>query len=337
VDTLPDDRPLRVLEVGAGCGATSAQVLPELPGDRASYRFTDVSTFFTERARARRARFPFVTYAVFDINDPPEAQGVPRGTVDLILASNVVHNARDLDRTLRQLGLALAPDGLLVLVENTLNEPFHMVTVGFYQEFGGYADGRQLPLLDPQAWRAKLRAAGYAHAETIPEAGVDTPRAVGPSGGGITSLGQHVIVARPGTAVGVDPDTLRATLAELLPAYMVPAHVRVLDQTPLSANGKVDLSAVPSPWPAEPAPRVDPRGEVERRIFDIWRETLARDDFGVDDNFFELGGDSLHGVRIIARLREELGVTVTADEGLQLLFDGPTVAAMARAVRPAAD
>ncbi len=325
VDTRQPDRPLRVLEVGAGCGATTAQVLPQLPADRARYRFTDVSTFFTERARSRFAGHPFVEYGVFDVDKPAQSQGIAAASVDVLIASNVIHNARDLDRTLRDLRGALAPDGLLVLLENTLNEPFHMATVGYYQDFGNYLDGRQLPLLGPQAWPAKLRAAGFGLAAAIP-------------GPGAASLGQHIIVARPEmAAAGVDPDALRAALAEQLPGYMVPAHLRLIDRIPLSANGKVDVSAVPSPWDAVAVERVDPRGELEQRIFQIWRETLARDDFGVRDNFFELGGDSLHGVRIIARLREDLGVSVTADEGLQLLFDSPTVAEMAQALRPPAE
>jgi pyochelin synthetase len=322
VDQLAADRPVRILEVGAGCGATTAQVLRELPPARTRYRFTDVSTFFTGRARSRFADHPSVDYGVFDVDQPPESQGVAAASVDVLIAGNVVHNARDLDRTLLHLGAALAPDGLLVLVENTLNEPFHLVTVGFYQDFGNYADGRLLPLLGPEAWQAKLRAAGYRFAEAIP-------------GPGTASLGQHIIVARPGgPAAGADTESLRAALVDQLPGYMVPAHLRLIDRIPLSANGKVDLSAVPSPWDGVPAKRVDPSGELEQRIFDIWRETLARDDFGVRDNFFELGGDSLHGVRIIARLREDLGVSMTADQGLQLLFDSPTVAEMALALRP---
>jgi SAM-dependent methyltransferase/acyl carrier protein len=312
---------VRVLEVGAGVGATSAQVLPELPAARAHYRFTDVSTFFTERARSRFAGYPFVEYGVFDLDRPPDGQGVAAGSQDLVIAANVVHNARNLDRTLRHLGTVLDPDGLLLLVENTLNEPFHMVTVGFYQDFGNYEDGRLLPLLAPDQWRATLHAAGFPLSEAIPGAGTDP-------------LGQHIVVARAGTGPArVDPAALRGALADLLPGYMVPNHYTLLDRTPLSPNGKVDLTGVPSPWDGGPAERVDPRGALEQQIFEIWRDALARDDFGVGDNFFELGGDSLHAVRIIGRLREELGISVTADEGLQILFDSPTVAEMAGTLR----
>ena len=324
----PADRRLSVLEVGAGCGATSAVVLPELPADRTDYRFTDVSTYFTRRARSRLAAYPFVSDALFDIDRPPAEQGVPDGSVDLIVAANVLHNAADLDRTLHGLHDALAPGGVLVAVENTVNEAFHLVTVGHYQDLGTYRDGRSLPLLDAATWLQRLRAAGFTAAAAVPDGSVD-------------ALGQHVLVAGREVAADahvpagdLDPAGLRAALAELLPAYLVPGQFRLLDRIPLSGNGKVDLSAVPAAAPDEPAERVGPRTELERQLLEAWRDALARADVGTADNFFELGGDSLHALQIITRLRDDLGLTLTSDEGLQILFNGPTVAEMAVALRP---
>ena len=318
---LPAGQPVRVVEVGAGSGATSAAVLRELPPGRSSYLFTDVSTYFTERARARFAAQPAVRFELFDINRPPAGQGLGPASADVVVGANVLHNARDLGCTLRELRTVLSEGGLLALVENTVNEPFHMVTVGFYQDFGGYRDGRQLPLLSAAQWREELTAAGFRAAGEIPGDEADP-------------LGQHVLVAAaPGGTAALDPAALRAAAAEQLPAYMVPQHVAVLDRLPLGPNGKVDLAAAPRPWHDAPAGTVRPRDVWEERIAGIWQEALVRDDFGVLENFFELGGDSLHAVRIIDRLRSEFGVEVTADEGLQLLFDSPTVAELAATLR----
>ena len=74
---------------------------------------------------------------------------------------------------------------------------------------------------------------------------------------------------------------------------------------------------------------------MERRLFEIWSEALGRDDFGTEDNFFELGGDSLHVVRILGRLRDELGLDVGSEEGLQRLFDSPTIAELAASLNGA--
>ncbi|MFR9779386.1 amino acid adenylation domain-containing protein [Micromonospora sp. MS34] len=168
------------------------------------------------------------------------------------------------------------------------------------------------------------RQPGVAEAVTV----VDTN-----PGTGRRQLVGYVVPADP--AAPVPAETLRAGLARTLPEYMVPHHYPVLDRIPLSANGKVDRNALPSPWtgPDPAGDRAAPGDEVERSILAIWQEALGRDDFGVADNFFELGADSLHAVRILGRLREEFGIEPDADEGLPMLFDSPTVAELADTVR----
>lgn len=130
-----------------------------------------------------------------------------------------------------------------------------------------------------------------------------------------------------------DPDRLRDRLAELLPEYMVPHHYLFIDTVPVSANGKVDPSALPSPWDAErTGESLQPRDELERTLHEIWCTSLERTDIGIQDNFFELGGDSLHAVRILTQIRDELGID-NGDEGLGVLFDHPTVEMLATALR----
>ena len=314
--------PVRILEVGAGTGATSAEVLARLPAGRCRYSFTDVSLFFTEAARPRLAAYPFVEFRTFDIDGDPIGQGFAPGSADVVVAANVLHNARDLDRTLRSLRSVLESGGLLALIENTENEPFHLVTVGFYQDLGRYQDTRTLPLLTPAGWHDRLLAAGFRQFAAFPGPG--------------DPMGQHVILAEaPATRARLEPAKLQAALAELLPGYLVPQHYLVIDQLPLSPNGKVDRAGLPVPWqaaqPAEPSP---PRDATERQLLAIWQDTLTRSDFGVEDNFFELGGDSLHALRIIGRLRAELGLEANAEEGLQILFDHPTIATLAGALPP---
>ncbi|MGI5519987.1 amino acid adenylation domain-containing protein [Micromonospora sp. CA-259024] len=324
VDKAPAGRAVRILEVGAGTGATTTQVLRGLPVTRVHYRFTDVSTYFTERAKPRFRSYPFVDYGVFDIDQPPGGQGVSPGSVDVVIAANVLHDARDLGRSLRHLRSVLAPGGVLVLVEGTANSLVQMISVGFIEGLGSHQGQRELPLLTVPEWAEQVTAAGFARFAAVP----DGPAAV-------DAHEQHVLLAAaPEDQADVDPVRLRESLEEVLPDYMVPRHLMVVDRLPLSANGKVDRSALPSPWEsAAVEERVAPRDDVERRLVAIWRDALGHDDFGVEDNFFELGGDSLHAVKILDRLRAEFGVDSGADEGLEMLFDSPTVAELARLLR----
>ena len=136
------------------------------------------------------------------------------------------------------------------------------------------------------------------------------------------------VVRTPGTAE--DAAQVRTAAEKLLPGYMVPQHVMFIERLPLSANGKVDRSALPTPWQdAEPEQHTAPRDELEGQLLTMWAEALGHQDFGVHDNFFELGGDSLHAVRILTRIRSELGIEQDAEEDLEMLFDHPTIAELA--------
>ncbi len=75
-------------------------------------------------------------------------------------------------------------------------------------------------------------------------------------------------------------------------------------------------------------PFTPPEGEVEKAVAGIWQEALGIGRVGVHDNFSELGGDSLVAIKVIARLRESLGVDLT----VRTLFEAPTVACLAERI-----
>ncbi|MEU5364175.1 amino acid adenylation domain-containing protein [Streptomyces sp. NPDC005925] len=324
VDQHPTGRKVRILEVGAGTGSTCDRILPTLPAGRVQYHFTDISTAFTGPARQRYAdAYPFVTYGLFNIDDDPVPQGLAPGSADVVVAANVLHDAKNLSATLRNIRGLLAPGGLLVLIEGTVNSPLNMIGFAFLEGFGNYQDQREATLLSVPEWRAQLEAVGFTRCASVPDGAP-----------AVDALVQHVLIARaPSGREALDTAALQQALGDLLPDYMVPHHYVLLDRLPLGANGKVDRSALPSPWP-EPDLKdsTSPHTALQQRLFEIWSDVLGRDDFGVEDDFFDLGGDSLHAVRIIGRLRAELGVRQTGDEAVDMLFQAPTVAELAKAL-----
>ncbi|HEY0470831.1 MAG TPA: amino acid adenylation domain-containing protein, partial [Kribbella sp.] len=109
----------------------------------------------------------------------------------------------------------------------------------------------------------------------------------------------------PGPEATADPAALRAFAGQALPDYMVPSAFVVLDELPLSPNGKVDRRALPAPdLAAMAAGFVPPRNEVESVLAEIWTEVLGVDRVGVEDNFFELGGDSILSIQVVSRARD---------------------------------
>lgn len=102
----------------------------------------------------------------------------------------------------------------------------------------------------------------------------------------------------------VDVDVVKTTLAQTLPDYMVPTRIALLDELPLTTNGKLDRKALlANPLQEEVKPIELPSGMYEELVANIWKDLLRIDQVGRGDNFFALGGDSVLGLKLIARIR----------------------------------
>jgi nonribosomal peptide synthetase DhbF len=136
----------------------------------------------------------------------------------------------------------------------------------------------------------------------------------------------YTVPRLPGAAP--EPAALREHLLARLPEHMVPAGWIFLPAIPLTAHGKVDRRALPSPERATVATAAyePPRSGLEHGIAAIWQEVLGLDKVGVYDNFFDLGGHSLLLVQVQVRLREQLGRPVSMID----LLSHATVSSLAR-------
>ena len=116
--------------------------------------------------------------------------------------------------------------------------------------------------------------------------------------------------------VRFDPDVpevsvadLRQHLAQRMPAYMVPTYLLKVAEFPLTANGKIDKTALPAPdAAAETTAYVAPRTVIETVLADMYGRLLGLDRVGIDDGFFDLGGNSLQAMQLITGLRDDLAV-----------------------------
>ncbi|GAA2149102.1 hypothetical protein GCM10009760_41920 [Kitasatospora kazusensis] len=128
-------------------------------------------------------------------------------------------------------------------------------------------------------------------------------------------------------------ELVKADLVGLLPDYMVPNRIVVMERLPLTANGKIDLKAL------EASPETDvlppdrpftaPRTTTERRIRALWKAAMKQQSaVSVRDDFFESGGNSLIAVGLVNRLNREFGWSLP----LQVLFESPTIEELARRI-----
>jgi acyl transferase domain-containing protein/NADPH:quinone reductase-like Zn-dependent oxidoreductase/NAD(P)-dependent dehydrogenase (short-subunit alcohol dehydrogenase family)/SAM-dependent methyltransferase/acyl carrier protein len=176
VAAWPAGRPLRVLEVGAGTGATSAHVLPILPADRAEYVFTDMSPLFLARAEAKFEDFPFVRYQLFDLERDPCAQGLQRQSFDVIIASNVIHATQDVRQALTYARSLLAPGGWLVMMEVTRPQRWFDVTFGLTDGWWRFRDQdlrTRYPLLSRPQWNRLLQETDFDAVLTVPDVEIE--------------------------------------------------------------------------------------------------------------------------------------------------------------------
>ena len=127
---------------------------------------------------------------------------------------------------------------------------------------------------------------------------------------------------------------LREYLQQRMPEYMIPSGYVMLEQLPLTANGKLDREALPeaalsragiSEW------YVAARTPVEEIMTGLWSEVLGVEQVGINDNFFDLGGHSLGATKMISRVRAAFQVELP----LRSLFEMPTISGLSEVVEKA--
>lgn len=134
-----------------------------------------------------------------------------------------------------------------------------------------------------------------------------------------------VIYAYVVAAAGqIDVPELKNAVSTMIPKYMIPAHIILLDSIPLTSNGKIDRKALPEI--AEESEIAAPRNAAEQAVSEIWCKVLGRTEISVHEDFYDAGGDSLKLIRIAADLEDCFHVHTSH----VALLDAGTIAGQAR-------
>ena len=160
---------LRVLEIGAGTGGTSAMVFQKLEPYQKhiqEYCYTDISKAFLTHAENEYGRhYSYLTFKIFNIEAPVDEQGIDAGTYDLVIAANVLHATGNIRKTLRNAKAALKKNGLLLINELSRKDLFTHLTFGLLEGWWLYEDqGLRMPGcpgLNHKTWRTVLSGEGF--------------------------------------------------------------------------------------------------------------------------------------------------------------------------------
>ena len=163
----PKERPLRILEIGAGTGGTTSHLLPLLKnsGLVVDYIYTDISAGFFEGAQRQFADYDFVQYQVLDVEQSAALQGFAPGQYDLVIAANVLHATRCLTTTMKVVRELLVEGGYALLLEGTARSYFADLTFGLLDGWWRFNEDSlrpDYPLLSLTGWQQLLTSQGFS-------------------------------------------------------------------------------------------------------------------------------------------------------------------------------
>ncbi|GCF07149.1 SDR family NAD(P)-dependent oxidoreductase [Dictyobacter arantiisoli] len=300
---------IRILEIGAGSGGTSTILFKKLQPYQThikEYCFTDISKAFLHYAeKTFSPSYPYITYALFNVENPPARQEIKVGNYDIVIAANVLHATHNIKRTVNNAKALLRKNGLLLLNEISNNSLFTHLTFGLLEGWWSYEDPALripgCPALAPDTWQQVLDKEGF-HSIFFPAAESH-------------ALGQQIIVAAS--------DGVLRVVNDQSPAASIPApkHTEQASSPP----AKPQRSKIASTGNA-----LDQMAEeyVKELLLEAVSETLKieRSLIDLDSSFADYGLDSILGVNLAKTISETFQIDFPTTD----LFDYSSINLLAR-------
>ncbi|MCP3683135.1 MAG: SDR family NAD(P)-dependent oxidoreductase, partial [bacterium] len=302
------DATIQILEIGAGTGGTSGFVLDAIKeyGDQVCYFYTDISIGFTQYGEGVfGADYPFVQFKALDIERSYKEQGFEPNSIDLILASNVLHATKRIDNTLNRAKGLLKRNGLLII--NEMTQIIDVVTLIFgltggwwlFEDKENRIEGS--PLLSPVKWKQALSRNGYREVRFFSVPGIPEE-----------ASWQNVIIGESDGNAIIE----RVSVKER-------SHSKKLSKpSPLEKEKRVRPVSGEVSVIREDVSTAELQDKTESYIKTIFADVLKINKSELDSQatFEVYGVDSLIGMEIIKRFEQDFG-----DLSATLLFEHMTI------------
>jgi acyl carrier protein/SAM-dependent methyltransferase len=280
---------VRILEVGAGTGGTSAQIFEKLRdyAPHLKYIYTDISVGFLQYGKKRYgSENPYVEFKPLDIERELEEQGFEIDAYDIVIAANVLHATKEIGRSVNQVAKLLKRDGCLVLNETTEFSAFATLTFGLLEGWWLSQDSqvrlKGSPLLSVEGWERVLKEDEF---KAVNVAGLLKPH---------ERLGQNVLIALRNDVAQV----LHVVKQQMSPPVSLPESVVQAQITlPVAVSG-------------------DSWEQAKSAIVEAMTEILEIDEaeLNLDQPHSEFGVDSVLAVAIVDRINNILEVELKPTE-----------------------
>lgn len=302
------DAQVRILEIGAGTGGTSAMVFRKLYSLRAhieEYCYTDISKAFLLHAEKEYGpNNPYLTYKIFDIEQPAALQGIDAGGYDIVIAANVLHATKNIRRTLRNAKAALKSKGLLLINEISGSALFTHLTFGLLEGWWLYEDSALripgCPGLSSETWREVLEKEGYGCAFFPAESAHEVfgQQIIAAESDGIVRQGKQL---KPGVKFVNRSKVPKADVPQST-GRAQQWQIRKTQSTPLPVTKRIqENNSVTDPMVEE---------HVRRSIIEKLADSLkvGAELIEVDEPFSDYGLDSIMGVNLVQVINQALSI-----------------------------
>ncbi|KAF7771534.1 rhizoxin biosynthesis, polyketide synthase / nonribosomal peptide synthetase RhiB [Pseudoalteromonas citrea] len=303
---------VKILEIGAGTGGTTAAVLPHLaPWSIEEYAYTDLSQAFFNHAQAQfKTTYPYVTTKYFDVSKPLNVQKAPQSieiaSYDVVIATNVLHATANIRATLQNAKACLKPGGIILINEVVEKSLFTQLTFGLLEGWWLSQDSTLRisgsPMLSLSRWQAVLEEEGFIN--------VTTPAA--------PHSAQHIICAQS------DGNILQKIIH-------TPQNICNADINTRSTTTTDHAHSVPSKHDASITMNLnhtltDTLTYTQHTLFTIASKALniPEDELDLDESFADYGVDSILAIQMLDDINETFALSLPAT----LLFDYPSISTL---------
>ncbi len=311
IASVMPDKKLKILEIGAGSGKRTIDVLECIDNIEVDYIVTDSNAENVTKVQSKFEGSKNLRFTVFDINEDYRLQGFVPNSFDIVLAAKITKDAIDIKSAIKIITELICPGGFL------------------------FFTGPRQVQADAKGWLNLLQENCKIPSIVFPSEKDD-----------LAFLSECLFVAAvKQDKVNVSVAELIDFIAQRLPAYMIPTHLQIVDALPLTANGKVDRKAL-----AKLRPKVmkeysteDNSGEeideIETNISQLWISALGITELGRRQNIYDLGADSLVIAHVASKVREMLNESplfttdISFDNLVRHMLNYPTVEDLANLVR----